>query len=166
MCPLNKNNDTSERAAIPDFAKSHPAWFRLENQLAWYSSKSKHNQRWYKSLKIAQVLLALLVPVTSLMPSVVGKWVAAIAGILIAVFETVQQMNQYSTLWVTYRSTAERLKHEKYLFLSGAGPYRNLSEPESLVLLAERVEEHVSKEHSNWFNETRRQNADQKNQSA
>ena len=65
-------------------------------------------------------------------------------------------MNQYSTLWVMYRATAERLKHEKYLFLSGAGPYKGLAEPERLVALAERVEEHVSTEHANWFNDTRR----------
>jgi hypothetical protein len=65
-------------------------------------------------------------------------------------------MNQYSTLWVTYRATAERLKHEKFLFLSGAGPYKGQPEPERLIALAERVEEHVSTEHANWFNETRR----------
>jgi hypothetical protein len=80
----------------------------------------------------------------------------ALSGTVIALLETVQQMNQYSTLWVTYRATAERLKHEKYLFLSTAGPYRGLPEPERLIQLAERVEEHVSTEHANWFNETRR----------
>lgn len=84
------------------------------------------------------------------------KWVVAVAGATIAVAEAIQHMNQYSTLWVMYRSTAERLKHEKFLFLSVAGPYRRLEEPERLVLLAERVEEHVSTEHANWFNETRR----------
>ena len=55
-----------------------------------------------------------------------------------------------------YRATAERLKHEKFLFLSAAGPYRGLIVPDALILLAERVEEHVSTEHANWFNETRR----------
>ena len=118
--------------------------------------KSQHSQRWYKRLKIAQVSLAVLIPATSLLPGDSAKWAASIAGILIAVLEAVQQMNQYSTLWVTYRATAERLKHEKYLFLSAAGPYKNLSEPDRLIALAERVEEHVSTEHANWFNETRR----------
>ncbi|XHO06371.1 hypothetical protein ACEQUB_03293 [Ralstonia syzygii] len=76
-------------------------------------------------------------------------------------------MNQYSTLWVTYRATAERLKHEQYLFLSSAGPYnKGLSEPDRLVVLAERVEEHVSTEHANWFNETRRASTAQKTEDA
>lgn len=64
-------------------------------------------------------------------------------------------MNQYATLWVTYRTTAERLKQEKYLFLSGAGPYRPLSEAERLIQLAERVEDVMANEHTSWFNDTR-----------
>ncbi len=55
-----------------------------------------------------------------------------------------------------YHATAERLKHEKHLFLSGAGQYKDLDETEKLTLLAERVEEHVSIEHANWFDENRK----------
>ena len=153
---VNHKIVTHSEPPVPAFASAHPAWFRLENQANWYDDKSQHSQRWYKRLKIAQVSLAVLIPATSLLPADGAKWTASIAGILIAVLEAVQQMNQYSTLWVTYRATAERLKHEKYLFLSAAGPYKSLSEPDRLVALAERVEEHVSTEHANWFNETRR----------
>jgi hypothetical protein len=141
---------------VPGFAATHAAWLRLESQLQWYDDKSLHSQRWYKRLKLAQVALAVLIPVMSLLPADLAKWATAISGTAIALLEAVQQMNQYSTLWVTYRSTAERLKHEKFLFLSAAGPYRGMSEPERLIQLAERVEEHVSTEHANWFNETRR----------
>ncbi len=124
--------------------------------MQWYDNQSQHSQRWYKWLKLAQVALAVLIPVMSLLPADIAKWTMALSGTVIALLEAVQQMNQYSTLWVTYRATAERLKHEKYLFLSAAGPYRSLPEPERLIHLAERVEEHVSTEHANWFNETRR----------
>lgn len=141
---------------VPESVRSHPAWFRLIDQRSWYDNKSQHCQRWYKRLKIAQVTFAVLIPATSLLPAECAKWAASIAGILIAVLEAVQQMNQYSTLWVTYRATAERLKHEQYLFLSNAGPYKGVAEPDRLIALAERVEEHVSTEHANWFNETRR----------
>jgi hypothetical protein len=74
---------------------------------------------------------------------------------LIAIFEGVQQMNQYSTLWVTYRATSEWLKHDKGLFPSAGGSDRD-AEPERLVALAERVEEHVSPERSDWCTEARR----------
>lgn len=151
---------------VPEPVGSHPAWFRLIDQLNWYDSKSRHCQRLFKGLKFAQLALAVLIPVTSLLPADCAKWAASIAGALIAVLEAVQQMNQYTTLWVMYRSTAERLKHEKFLFLSAAGPYKGLAEPERLVSLAERVEEHVSTEHANWFNETRRAATAQKREGA
>jgi hypothetical protein len=141
---------------VSESVKAHPAWFRLIDQRNWYDGKSQHCQRRYKRLKIAQVTLAVMIPATSLLPAECAKWAASIAGILIAVLEATQQINQYSTLWVTYRATAERLKHEQYLFLSNAGPYKGLGEADRLIALAERVEEHVSTEHANWFNETRR----------
>ena len=142
--------------AVPDALAVHPAWQRLEDQLNWYDQKSIHCQNWYKRLKFLQISLAVFIPIASHFDPIYAKWSTAIAGSLIALLEGLQHMNQYSTLWVTYRATAERLKHEKYLFLSGAGPYKNLDEPERLLTLAERVEEHVSTEHANWINETQR----------
>ena len=161
----DKNNMPCE-PPVPESVNAHPAWFRLIDQRNWYDKKSQHCQCWYKRFKIAQVTLAVLIPATSLLPTECAKWAASIAGILIAVLEAVQQMNQYSTLWVTYRATAERLKHEQYLFLSNAGPYKGIAESDRLVTLAERVEEHVSTEHANWFNETRRTTTTQKTEGA
>jgi len=159
MASTDKANTTETgitAIVVPDYAAVHPAWLRMENQIQWYDGKSMDSHFWYKWLKIAQVALAVLIPVMSLLPADLAKWATALSGTVIALLEAVQQMNQYSTLWVTYRATAERLKHEKYLFLSAAGPYRGLQEPERLIQLAERVEEHVSTEHANWFNETQR----------
>jgi hypothetical protein len=148
-------NGTIDAASTAE-VKGQPAWLRLEDQITWYDTRSVHCQNWYKWLKLVQITLAVAIPVMSHLNPIVAKWVTSVAGALIAVLEGVQHMNQYSTLWITYRSTAERLKHEKYLFLSEAGPYRGLAETERLVALAERVEEHVSTEHANWFNETQR----------
>lgn len=141
---------------IPDVIREHPAWVRLEEQLNWYDRKSHQCQREYKRLKIVQILLAVAVPLLVHLPGNWATWLTSIAGGLIAVIEAIQHMNQYATLWIAYRSTAENLKHEKYLFLSGAGPYVDLKDTERLILLSERVEEHVSTEHANWFNETRK----------
>lgn len=156
-CDLKCNKVAAHsEPTVPEFANGHAAWFRLNDQLDWYDRNSQRNQCWYKYLKISQVGLAVIIPATSLLSGDTAKWASSIAGILIALLEALQQMNQYSTLWLTYRSTAERLKHEKYLFLSAAGPYKNLLEADALVALSERVEEHVSTEHANWFNETKR----------
>ena len=150
----DKHNDPSW--PVPDWAQKHAAWLRLENQIQWYDGKSTRAQRFYKWLKFVQIFLAILIPIATHFPAEQAKWTTAIAGSLIALLESMQHLNQYSTLWVMYRATAEFLKHEKFLFLSLAGPYRNLSTDLMLITLAERVEERVSSEHANWFNEAQK----------
>lgn len=83
---------------IPACAAAHAAWYRLQHQLDWYEHKSQHCQDMYKRLKIVQVALAVLIPMTSLLPSDAAKWASSIAGVLIAVPEALQQINQYATL--------------------------------------------------------------------
>lgn len=87
----------------------------------------------------------------------------AILGASVAILEGLQQLGQYNNLWVSYRATAEQLKHERFLFLARSGPYKGLEEQEAWRLLAERVEEQVSTEHAKWVSE-RRQQADQQDQ--
>lgn len=152
---------------IPESVKAHPAWLRLENQRKWYAAKSTSCKNWYRGLRIAQVACAVMIPVFNLFdPPDIAKWLTALSGAAIALLAGIEQINQYSTLWTAYRSTAERLKHEKFLFLSAAGPYRDQSEPERLILLAERIEEQISTEHAKWVNETSRVISQDKNTGA
>lgn len=144
----------SETIEVPDEIKSHPAWTRLIDQLSWYSTKSAHCKNWYTRLRVFQTVLAVLIPVTSHLDPDIAKWATSIAGASIAIFEAIQQINQYSTLWVRYRSTAENLKHHMFLLLSSAGPYKDLSLESQLVTLSENVEEVVSTEHAKWIRET------------
>jgi Protein of unknown function (DUF4231) len=123
-----------------------PAWARLEDQISWYSTKSQHNQRWFKLLKLCQIVAAAAIPVAAAESA--PAWLISGAGALILVLEGLQQLQQYQQNWTTYRSTAERLKHEKFLFLARAGPYAAAGKPEAL--LAERVEGLVSQEHAAW----------------
>jgi hypothetical protein len=97
------------------FAK-HPAWLRLNDQLDWYDRKSGENQWRYKQIKVAQLVLAGSIPVFALVGDVWGRWVTAILGASVAILEGLQQLGQYNNLWVSYRATAEQLKHEKHLF--------------------------------------------------
>jgi hypothetical protein len=153
--PDTSRDDPAATLLVPAFAATHPAWLRLAGELAWYDSRSQRNQHAYKRLKVTQLALAVLIPVLSVAAGEPARWLVALAGAAIALLEGVQQMNQHATLWVSYRATAEHLKHEKFLFLSAAGPYRDLAEAPRLVLLAERVEERVSSEQANWVREVR-----------
>jgi hypothetical protein len=128
---------------VPD-----PVIDRMENQIAWYDSKSRSNRKWFKWIKTTEIIAAAIIPLlaASRMPHTTAA--TAILGVLITVFEGLLQLNKYHENWISYRSTCESLRHEKYIFLAGAGPYANAEKPRAL--LAERVESLVSTEHAKW----------------
>jgi len=121
---------------------------RLEEQIAWYDGKSQSCQRWYKRLKATELVAAATVPLAA---GYAANWLAGGLGVIIVVIEGMQGLNQYYHNWITYRATCEELKHEKYLWLSAAGPYKE--NEGDLALLAERTEALISREHSRWVAE-------------
>jgi hypothetical protein len=134
------NDPDGKGAQVP------PAVGRLEDQIAWYDARSQQNQRWFKRLKVSQIVTAAAIPVAA--GAAAPAWLVGGGGALIVVLEGLQQLQQYQQNWSTYRSTCERLKHEKFLFAALAGPYAAVPRPEAL--LAERVEGLVSQEHAAW----------------
>ncbi|MDW5592928.1 DUF4231 domain-containing protein [Conexibacter stalactiti] len=131
------------------------AWARLEEQIAWYDRKSGHSQRCFKALKVLQIVIAAAIPVVAGASGDAWRWLVAIGGAAIVVLEGFQQLFQYQQNWATYRSTCERLKHEKFLCAAGAGPYAGAPRPGAM--LAERVEGLVSQEHAAWASTQRQQ---------
>jgi hypothetical protein len=126
-----------------------PAQERVRDQIDWYDRKSQVNQRWFKRLKMCQIVTAAAIPVgaAASAPAVlIGG-----GGALIVVLEGLQQLQQYQQNWTTYRATCERLKHEQFLFMSHAGPYGAAANPDAM--LAERVEGLVSQEHAAWVSQ-------------
>src|SRR5260221_5909056 len=119
---------------------------RLEQQIRWYDSKSGTAQRWFKRLKIVEVVSAASISLASTIYPIV----AGVLGALIVVLETLQHLNQWQHNWVTYRSTCEALRHEKYTYLARSGPYDTGDDELAKKLLAERVESLISTEHSKW----------------
>jgi hypothetical protein len=124
---------------------SGPAWERLEDQLGWYDRKSVAAQKAYKRVKLSQLIVGATVPVVAGLQ--VTAAVTATLAAFVVVAEGAQQLYQWQTNWVLYRSTAESLKHEKYLYLAGGGPY---STDDRHRVLAERIEGLVSQEHAKW----------------
>jgi hypothetical protein len=140
-------NTVGEGGAM-DVSSRSSAEARLEDQIAWYDANSQRNQRWFKVVKVCQIVTAAAIPVAA--GASAPAWLVGGAGALIVVLEGLQQLEQYQQNWITYRSTCERLKHEKFLFAARAGPYA-ISNPEAL--LAERVESLVSQEHAAWVSQ-------------
>lgn len=118
----------------------------LEDQIAWYDRKSGQNQKTYKYFKICTIVAAAVIPALAGINA--AAKVTAALGVFIVVMEGLQQLNQYHSNWIAYRSTCESLKHEKYLYLAKAGMYASANDPHAL--LAERIESLISQEHAKW----------------
>jgi len=109
------------------------------------------NQQILKRIKITEITAAALIPFFSALHLQSVPWVGWITvglGLMVTVLEGLLHLNQYQQNWISYRSTCEALRHEKYLYLGKAGPYASAQDPHSL--LAEKVESLVSQEHAKW----------------
>ena len=99
-------------------------------------------------LKLIVIVAAALIPFLSGTEGFKPPWLVGGLGVVIAVAEGIQQLNQHHTNWTNYRSTCEALKHEKYLYLAKAPPYAGAADAHAL--LAERVESLMSQETAKW----------------
>jgi hypothetical protein len=125
-----------------------PIMERLEDQIGWYDRKSMTNQRYFRRIKMVEIVAAAIIPLMSAFSFTRIMWVTGGLGVLITVLEGMLHLNQYQQNWIAYRSTCESLKHEKYVYLGKAAPYASAADPHAL--LAERIESLVSQEHAKW----------------
>ena len=122
---------------------------RLDSQIKWYSQKSAWNQDRFKKLKVVEIIAAAFVPFAAGMSA--PALLTGSLGVIVVILEGLQSLYQFQNNWIAYRSTAEALKHEKYLWHAKAGHYSYAENPD--VLLAERIEALVSTENSKWTSE-------------
>jgi len=123
---------------------------RLDNQKNWYSKNSQKNQHLHKRLQIVQILSAAMIP---FLPSLIIEQskclniVTGALGVLIAVIAGVSALYKFDEKWIKYRTSAESLKHEKFLYETKVEPY-DTEDP--FPLLVQRVETLISQENSDW----------------
>ena len=122
---------------------------RLNDQINWYDKKSQWNQRWFKRFQLSNIIAAAVIPFLSSFAGEISyyPWLVGVLGIYIAVSAAAISLYKFQENWIQYRTTAEQLKHEKYLYLTGAGPYNGETRFQEFV---KRVESLISKENSAW----------------
>jgi hypothetical protein len=130
---------------------------RLDNQIGWYDRKSGRHKRLYMLFKVLEVIFAASIPVllavSELFDDVpdlplVLRGLAAAFGAGVAILSGVLGIGKFQENWMAYRTTCEMLRHEKYFYEMGCGPYKD---PAGRVcLLVQRVEELISQENTNW----------------
>lgn len=123
---------------------------RLENEIEWYEKKSRKNKNFYYTLRVIELISAALIPFminylsceTALLKSTIE-----VLGIIVLITAGMLSLFQFHELWTEYRTNAESLKHEKYLYLSSSSPY---DKGDKFKTLVERVERLISIENSRW----------------
>jgi hypothetical protein len=129
-----------------------PVWDRLEDQIGWYERRSRGAQRAYRWVKLFELLVATTVPPLAALKA--NPVLVASLGSVVVLIEGLQHLYQYQERWIGYRSTCERLKRERHLFLGNAEPYA--SAPDPRAMLAEQVEQVIGQEITTWATTRRR----------
>jgi Protein of unknown function (DUF4231) len=131
---------------------------RLEEQRSWYAAKSSFNKSRYRLFQIITIIASAAIPVINL----TSGWgdsgtqhgallATSIISAGVAIVIAFTQLEKYFETWILYRTTAESLKREKFLFQNNCGEYSNLAEVDKNRLLVERVEAMLSSENSKFF---------------
>jgi hypothetical protein len=126
---------------------------RVDDQIGWYDRKSASNQRWFRRLRIIEIVAAALIPLLAAYADWDALKIAVAAlGLVIAVIAGILGLFQFQENWTSFRGTCEALKQEKYLFLTKTEPY---DQKEPFPLFVQRVEGLMAKEHSAWAQSVR-----------
>lgn len=123
---------------------------RLDEQIHWYSAKSRSNQIWFRVLRLLEIAFASTSPflvsqITADTPAL--KIIVGSMGVCVAVIAGIVSLYRFQENWIEYRSTAESLKHEKFLFLTKSPPYDG---DNSFHAFVSNVESLISKENAAW----------------
>jgi low affinity Fe/Cu permease len=122
---------------------------RVEDQINWYDKKSQTNQKYFKNIRLMEIVCAATIPFIAGMGNSVpyGSIILGVLGVIIAVSAGFSALSKHQENWLMYRTTCETIKHEKYLFLTQSKPY---NDDTSFNQFVERIESLISKENSQW----------------
>ncbi len=126
---------------------------RVDSQIRWLSDKSEWNQRWFKRLRLWELILAALIPFLAayVEEHLYFRLGVALAGVIIAVMAGVIALYRFQELWIEYRTTAESLRREKILFETNVDPYKVDDSFQRFVM---RIEGILGAENSHWAEAT------------
>ena len=131
---------------------------RYQKQMDYYSKASAKNQKKYKQFQWILIVLSALTPVAAALnsyngsdakPSPALSLAVVIISSVVAILTTGLKTFNYQELWITYRSTYEKLKPEIYYYHFGVGEYGNSGVDKESLFVA-RIESLLSTEHTQW----------------
>ena len=121
---------------------------RYEDQIKWYSKKSKCSKIIYQCFQWAAIVLSSTIPVLVVTLEGNNKWITATFSIVLAIATAGLKTFKFQENWIAYRTIAETLKKEKHYFDADLNEYRAVNNKRQLFV--ERVESLISRENTLW----------------
>ncbi len=133
---------------------------RLDKQIDWHERKSNLNQMNYKIITVVNIIIAALIPFITSVPSMVPmengykfiNFIIGGMGVVVTILSGILALNKFHVNWVQYRSTAESLIKERFMFLTRSEPYHG---EEPFGLLVQRVENMLATNTQSWAQHTK-----------
>lgn len=121
---------------------------RVDPQIAWLSRQAAWNQRCFKRLRVAELVLATSIPLLAgYADAHFVKFLIGALGATVAVIAGIMALYKFQENWTDYRTTCESLKRERYLFATRTAPYEG---DDAYAAFVRTVEEHLANEHQGW----------------
>lgn len=121
-------------------------WQELTAHFRWYDKAATRNRLGYQVLKLAALVAGAAVTVLAAV-SAPPALTASLAG-LIVVMEGIQQLMQLHRNWLSYRASAETLRHHAFLYVADVKPYDDPATRRDL--LASFLKDLTATENGQW----------------
>ncbi|MCX5931721.1 MAG: DUF4231 domain-containing protein, partial [Cyanobacteria bacterium] len=97
---------------------------RVDEQIEWMSQKAKGNKGSYRTLRLLQISLGILVSAGGSYATSLdfGPQILSCLGALISLTAAWETVNDYQNNWIRYRRTKEDLERERLLYRTASGP--------------------------------------------
>jgi hypothetical protein len=122
---------------------------RYEDQINWYGFKSARNKRIYYFLQWLVIILSSTLPFLVIALPEQHKMIPAIVSLVLAIITAAAQTFRFQENWIRYRTMAETLRRERYLFEADLGEYAGSTNKRSMFV--NKVESLISSENSLWI---------------
>lgn len=121
---------------------------RVDDQVSWYNKKAKTNKTYHYWCKCIIMIFSAGIPVIALihMNLQYKDILLGVLGAVIAILTGMSGLMSYQEKWTEYRQSAEELLHEKMMFTTRTGYYKE----HGFDHFVERVESVLKGERSNW----------------
>lgn len=122
---------------------------RYEDQRDWYEKKASKKKKLHDITRVIIIIIAPLVPISILIDDPTLKIFSIMTSIIVVICTSLINTFKFQEDWLNYRTTAEMMKKEYFLYCTGVGDYRDNDDKDGLFI--RRIESMISQEHTKWF---------------